>query len=67
VAGMSRQATNFKSRGAAMQWRQTQIARATTEKEVDSALQSAERVIVKGDDHLLSYAVAKASRNPEKD
>jgi hypothetical protein len=50
-----------------MQWRQTRIARATNEKEVDSALESAEKVIVEGDDHLLSYAVAKASRDPEKD
>jgi hypothetical protein len=50
-----------------MQWRRTLIVRATSKEEVDSALESAEKVIVEGDDHLLSYAVAKASRNPEKD
>jgi hypothetical protein len=42
------------------------IVRATTEQEIDSALAwSADQVIVEGDDRLLSYAVAKASKNPE--
>lgn len=41
------------------------IVRATNEQELDSALLSADQVIVEGDDRLLSYAVAKASTDSE--
>jgi hypothetical protein len=44
-----------------MQWRPTRIVRANTEAEVDAALGSADKVVVEGDDRLLSYAVSKAS------
>jgi hypothetical protein len=45
--------------------RPTRIVRATTEQELDSALGSADQVIVEGDDRLLSYAVARASSDPQ--
>jgi hypothetical protein len=47
-----------------MLFRQTRVARVTTEQELDSALTSADQVIVEGDDRLLSYAATKASRDP---
>jgi hypothetical protein len=45
--------------------RPTRIVRATTEQELDSALGSADQVIVEGDGRLLSYAVARASSDPQ--
>jgi hypothetical protein len=48
-----------------MQWRPTRIVRATTEAEVDAALASADKVVVEGDDRLLSYAASKASGDPD--
>jgi hypothetical protein len=41
------------------------IVRVTSEQEFDSALGSADQVIVEGDDKLLSYAVSKASNDPQ--
>jgi hypothetical protein len=41
------------------------IVRVTSEQELDSALGSADQVIVEGDDRLLSYAVSKASNDPQ--
>ena len=41
------------------------IVRATTEQEIDSALATADQVVVEGDDQLLSYAVGKASADPQ--
>jgi hypothetical protein len=38
---------------------------ATTKEEVDIALASADQVIVEGDDELLSYAINKASAEPD--
>jgi hypothetical protein len=48
-----------------MRLRPARIVRATNEQELDSALSSADQVIVEGDDRLLSYAVAKASTDSE--
>lgn len=45
--------------------RPPRIVRVTNERELDAALDSADQVIVEGDDRLLSYAVAKASGDPE--
>jgi hypothetical protein len=45
--------------------RPARIARVTTEQELDSALGWADQVIVEGNDRLLSYAVAKASNDPD--
>jgi hypothetical protein len=50
-----------------MRLRPARIVRATNEQEVDSALSSADQVIVEGDDRLLSYAVAKASIDSENE
>lgn len=47
-----------------MLFRRARIIRVTTEQELESALQSADQVIVEGDDRLLSYAVARASNDP---
>jgi hypothetical protein len=41
------------------------IVHATTEQEIDAALETADQVIVEGDDRLLSYAVNKAAADPE--
>jgi hypothetical protein len=41
------------------------IIHATTEQEIDAALESADQVIVEGDDRLLSYALGKASVDPQ--
>ena len=41
------------------------IIHATTEQEIDAALETADQVIVEGDDQLLSYAVGKASADPQ--
>jgi hypothetical protein len=46
-------------------FRPPRIIRVTTEQELDSALASADQVIVEGDDRLLSYAATKASGDPE--
>jgi hypothetical protein len=46
-------------------FRPPRIIRVTTEEELDSALASADQVIVEGDDRLLSYAATKASGDPE--
>jgi hypothetical protein len=46
-------------------FRPTRIIRVTTKQEFDSALRSADQVIVEGDDELLSYAVTKASEDPQ--
>ncbi len=48
-----------------MLFRPTRIVRVTTEQELNSALASADQVIVEGDDKLLSYAAAKALRDPD--
>jgi hypothetical protein len=45
--------------------RPPRIVRVTNEQELDAALASADQLIVEGDDRLLSYAVAKASGDPE--
>jgi hypothetical protein len=45
--------------------RPRRIVRVTTEKELDSKLQSADQVIVEGNDRLLSYAIAEASKYPQ--
>jgi hypothetical protein len=44
--------------------RPRRIVRVTAERELDSALESADQVIVEGDDTLISLAVAKASKDP---
>jgi hypothetical protein len=41
------------------------VVHATTEQEIDAALATADQVIVQGDDQLLSYAVGKASADPQ--
>jgi hypothetical protein len=48
-----------------MLFRPARIVRVTTKQEFDSALGSADQVIVEGDDELLSYAVATASDDPQ--
>ena len=48
-----------------MLFRPTRTVRVTTEQELDSALASADQVIVEGNDKLLSYAAAKALRDPD--
>ena len=48
-----------------MLFRPKRIVHATTEQEIDSALATADQVIVEGDDQLLSYAVGKASADPQ--
>lgn len=45
--------------------RPVKTALATTKEELDAALASADQVTVEGDDELLSYAVNKASNDPE--
>src|SRR5258708_14414693 len=47
-----------------MQFRPARIIRVPTGQELDSAVGSADQVIVEGDDQLLSYAVTKASNDP---
>jgi hypothetical protein len=49
----------------AMLFRPTRIVHATTEQEIDAALGSADKVVVEGNDRLLSYAVAMASRDAQ--
>jgi len=48
-----------------MRFRPTRVVGVTNKEELDSALLSADQVIVEGDDQLLSYAAAKASQDPE--
>lgn len=48
-----------------MLFRPTRVVRVTSKEELDSALASADQVIVEGDDQLLSYAAAKASHEPQ--
>jgi len=48
-----------------MMFRPTRIVRVTSRQELDSALGSADQLIVEGDEGLLSYAVAKASSDPQ--
>jgi hypothetical protein len=45
--------------------RPVRTVHATTKGEIDAALATADQVSVEGDDELLSYAVAKASKDPE--
>jgi hypothetical protein len=44
-----------------MQFRPTRVVTVTTQEELDSAFDSADEMIVEGDDALLSYAATKAS------
>jgi hypothetical protein len=53
-----------KRTGAAMLFRPKRIVHATTEQEIDAALETADQVIVEGDDRLLSYAVNQAAADP---
>jgi hypothetical protein len=46
-------------------FRPKRVVRVTSKEELDSALASADQVIVEGDDRLLSYAAAKASHDPQ--
>ncbi len=48
-----------------MRFRPTRVVHVTSKDELDAALLSADQVIVEGSDQLLSYAVAKASHDPE--
>lgn len=48
-----------------MRFRPTRVVHVTTKEALDSALVSADQVVVEGDDQLLSYAAAKASHDPE--
>ena len=48
-----------------MRFRPTRVVGVTNKEELDSALLSADQVIVEGDDQLLSYAAAKASQDPK--
>jgi hypothetical protein len=48
-----------------MLFRPTRVIHVTSKDELDSALLSADQVIVEGDDQLLSYAAARASHDPE--
>src|SRR5262249_53093394 len=41
------------------------VVRATSKEEFDTALATADQVIVEGDDELLSYAATKASHDPQ--
>ncbi len=45
--------------------RAVRTVRVTTRQELDAALDSADQVVVEGDDQLLSYAVARASNDPQ--
>ncbi|HVY15644.1 MAG TPA: hypothetical protein VHB27_10460 [Rhodopila sp.] len=47
--------------------RPARVARVTTKEELDAALASADRVVVEGDDALLSYAATKAAKDPALD
>jgi hypothetical protein len=49
--------------GADVRFRPARVVRVTSKEELDSALASADQVIVEGDDRLLSYAVTKAARD----
>jgi len=44
-----------------MQFRPARVVTVTTPEELDSAFASADRLIVEGDDALLSYAATKAA------
>src|ERR1700754_1942551 len=44
-----------------MQFRPSRVVTVTTQEELDSAFGSADRLIVEGDDALLSYAATKAA------
>jgi hypothetical protein len=46
-----------------VRFRPARVVRVTSKEELDSALASADQVIVEGDDRLLSYAVTKAARD----
>ena len=48
-----------------MRFHPTRVVHVTTKEALDSALVSADQVVVEGDDQLLSYAAAKASHDPE--
>ncbi len=48
-----------------MLFRPARVIRVTTEQELDSALATADQVIVEGDDRLLSYAATRASGDPK--
>ena len=45
--------------------RQVRTAHATSKGEIDQALPTADRIIVEGDDELLSYAINRAAVEPE--
>lgn len=48
-----------------MRFRRMRAVHVTTREDLDSALNSADQVIVEGDDRLLSYAASRAARDPE--
>jgi hypothetical protein len=51
--------------GADVRFRPARVVRVTSKEELDSALASADQLIVEGDDRLLSYAVTKAARDAQ--
>jgi hypothetical protein len=53
--------------GRKMLFQPATTIRVTTKAELDAALKTADKVIVDGDDQLLTYAVAQASGDPRND